>query len=419
MDRPNRGPSSGAVYHREFGPLLPPPPAGPDEARHLAIEMHRYIEKREDEAESLRVLYVALTRAADHLILSGTLEANGRPRSQWMKLIAERFDLQTGLPKHDPYFGTALKSPTGADGIPQIYVHHAIPARSSGTARKSKSAPLARFREIIEAGEGGCLPPLMGPLPAARRPVPRLSVSAIEQADEYLHDVAEGRLVFADPLTAADVDEDDDPTVLGTVVHNVIDLLPWSCQTNGASADRIADIVKASLRGLSPSDARRVSADAVRRRVDAFVQSEVWTELSQARRWMREIDFLLPWPLEAPHGAEHAIVAGKIDCVLEDARGNWKIIDYKTGSVPAADPAALFEHFSIQLILYAHAVQAMTGRMPESIEIVALHDSIRRFPLTLWNESLAKVTQRTDAAVEFLARGQGIKSRSELRRQAD
>ncbi len=33
--------------------------------------MNRYIEKREDDAESLRVLYVALTRAADHLILSG------------------------------------------------------------------------------------------------------------------------------------------------------------------------------------------------------------------------------------------------------------------------------------------------------------------------------------------------------------
>jgi ATP-dependent helicase/nuclease subunit A len=423
MDRPNRGPSSGAVYHREFGPLLPPPPAGPDEARHLAIEMHRYIERREDEAESLRVLYVALTRAADHLILSGGLEASGRPRSQWMKLIAERFDLQTGLLKHDPYFGTTLKGPAGAATIPQIYVHHAIPARSGTTVRKSKTASLARFREIVEAGESGSWPPLMQPLPVARGPVPRLSVSAIEQADEFLHDMAEGRLIFADPLTASEVDENEDPTVLGTVVHHVIDLLPWSCQTNGAangpSADRIADIVKASLRGLLPSDARRVSADAVLRRVDAFVQSQVWAELSQARRWMREVDFLLPWPLEAPHGAERAIVAGKIDCLLEDAQGRWKIIDYKTGSVPAADPAALFEHFSIQLILYAHAVQAMTGRLPESIEIVALHDSIRRFPLTLWNESLAKVTRRVDAAVELLTTGKGTKSRSDPRRQAD
>ena len=71
--------------------------------------MNRYIEKREDEAESLRVLYVALTRAADHLILSGGLDANGRPHSLWMKLLAERFDLGTGLPKGDPYLGTSCR----------------------------------------------------------------------------------------------------------------------------------------------------------------------------------------------------------------------------------------------------------------------------------------------------------------------
>lgn len=424
MDRPNRGPSWGAVYHREFGPLLPPPPAGPDATRHLAIEMNRYLEKREDEAESLRVLYVALTRAADHVILSGALEAHGRPRSQWMKLVAQRFDLQTGLPKVDPYLGTTLKSPGGRTDIPEIRVHHTTPARTSGAARKSKLTPLSRFREIVEAGETGSLPALMRSLPSTRGAAPRLSVSAIEQADEYLRDVADGRLIFEDPLTAIESDDTSDPTVLGTMIHNVIDLLPWSCQakgqpTDGADAQRIAAIVKASLRGLSPSEARRVSADAVLRRVAAFVKSKLWEELNNARRWIREIDFLLPWPLDSVHGAERAIVTGKIDCLFESAQGGWKIIDYKTGSVPATDPAALFEHFSIQLILYAHAVRAMTGRLPDSIEIVALHESVRRFPLTLWEESLASVTRRVDAAVELLTSGKGAKSRSLARPQAD
>jgi ATP-dependent helicase/nuclease subunit A len=424
MDRPNHGPSWGAVYHREFGPLLPPPPAGPDEARHLAIEMNRYLEKREDEAESLRVLYVALTRAADHLILSGALDANGRPRSQWMKLVAQRFDLQTGLPKVDPYLGTALKSPGGRADIPEIRVHHEIPARKSGAARKSKMAPLSRFREIVEAGETGSLPALMRPVLAVRGQAPRLSVSAIEQADEYLRDVADGRLIFDDPLAASDRDDDADPTVLGTVIHNVIDLLPWSCPSDvqasmGPDREQIAAIVKASLRGLSPTDARRVSADTVLRRVDAFVKSKLWSELTNARRWMREIDFLLPWPLDSAHRAERAIVAGKIDCLLESAQGGWKIIDYKTGSVPAADPATLFEHFSVQLILYAHAVRAMTGSFPESIEIVALHESVRRFPLKLWNESLASVTRRIDAAVELLTSGKGAKIRSSARPSLD
>jgi ATP-dependent helicase/nuclease subunit A len=415
MDRPTRGPTWGAVYHREFGPLLPPPPAGPDESRHLAIEMHRYIEKREDEAESLRVLYVALTRAADHLILSGGLDAQGRPHSQWMKLVAKRFDLQTGLPKVDPYFGSTLTGP-GPDAIPAIRVHQAIPKRASGATRKSKLAPLARFPEIIEACESGALPPLMRPLPSTRGPVPQFSVSAIEQADEYLRSINDGRLIFADPLTANEDEEHDDPTILGTVIHNVIDLLPWSYPATGGPADatsseRLAAIVKAALRGLSPSQARRVSAQTAVRRVEAFVRSNLWKELTASRRWMREIDFLLPWPLDSVHGTERAIVSGQIDCLLQNAKGSWKIIDYKTGSVPAADPAALFDHFSIQLILYAQAVRAMTGQLPDSIEIVALHESIHRFPLTLWKESLESVTRRVDAAVEILTSGKGAKLR--------
>ena len=61
MDRPSRGPTSEAIYHRDFGPLLPPPVFGDGERRHPALEMHREIERREDREESLRILYVALS----------------------------------------------------------------------------------------------------------------------------------------------------------------------------------------------------------------------------------------------------------------------------------------------------------------------------------------------------------------------
>ena len=42
------------------------------------------------------MLYVACTRAADYLILSSSLEAFDKPKSDWMKLLAERFDLANG-----------------------------------------------------------------------------------------------------------------------------------------------------------------------------------------------------------------------------------------------------------------------------------------------------------------------------------
>jgi ATP-dependent helicase/nuclease subunit A len=416
MDRPSRGSVWEAVYHREFGPLLPPPPSGIEEPRHIAIQMNKYVEDREDEEESLRVLYVALTRAADHLILSSGLYSNGRPRSQWLKLLAERFDLGTGLPKGDPYFGTSLgKATPGA--IPEIRVHHGPPRQTIVPHHKNKLAPLSRFREIVEQGESGSLPPLMRPVSSCRAVTPQFGVSAIEQADAFLRGSATAWPVLTDPLDADDLRGRDDPTVLGTVVHSVIDRLPWSLgaakpQTTkrnrtaaGRDAEPIKAIVHAALRGLSPSDARKVSAEAVIQRVEAFVASELWTELTGAKRWFREIDFLLPWPVDSAHESEQAIISGQLDCLVQTADGGWKIVDYKTGRVPEGDPAALFEHFSIQLVLYAQAVRAMTGRLPDSIEIVALHEEIRRFPLTLWNEFLADVTHRIDAAVHLLDTG--------------
>jgi ATP-dependent exoDNAse (exonuclease V) beta subunit len=381
--------------------------------------MNKYVEDREDEEESLRVLYVALTRAADHLILSSGLYANGRPRSQWMKLLAERFDLGTGLPKGDPYFGTALGKGRALgkgtkSAIPEIRVYHEPPRRTVVPRHTSKLAPLARFREIVEQGESGPLPPLMRPVSTSRAVTPQFSVSAIEQTDAFLRGSATAWPVLVDPFDADDLRDGDDPTVLGTVVHSVIDRLPWSLggakpratkrkQTAaGRDAGPIAAIVHSALRGLAPSDARKVSAEAVIQRVEAFVASELWKELTEAKRWFREIDFLLPWPVDSAHGSEQAIVSGQLDCLVQTADGGWKIVDYKTGRVPQGDPAALFDHFSIQLVLYAQAVRAMTGSFPDSIEIVALHETIRRFPLTLWNEFLADVTRRIDAAIRLL-----------------
>jgi ATP-dependent exoDNAse (exonuclease V) beta subunit len=257
----------------------------------------------------------------------------------------------------------------------------------------------------------------MRPVSSCRAVTPQFSVSAIEQADACLRGSATAWPVLTDPLDADDLRGRDDPTVLGTVVHSVVDRLPWSLgaarpQTTkrnrtaaGRDAEPIKAIVHAALRGLSPSDARKVSAEAVIQRVEAFVASELWTELIGAKRWFREIDFLLPWPVDSAHEGEQAIISGQLDCLVQTADGGWKIVDYKTGRVPEGDPAALFEHFSIQLVLYAQAVRAMTGRLPDSIEIVALHEEIRRFPLTLWNEFLADVTHRIDAAVHLLATG--------------
>ena len=53
--------------------------------------------KRREEEESSRLLYVAMTRAEHHLVLS--FSATGRKPANWDKLVCERLALDPGTPK--------------------------------------------------------------------------------------------------------------------------------------------------------------------------------------------------------------------------------------------------------------------------------------------------------------------------------
>src|SRR5213079_1232185 len=96
LDRTPNMRTPSAALHATLGPLVPNP--ADDEGEKVATGMSLYaaLERREELEERKRLLYVACTRAADYLILSTSLEDCSEPKSDWMKLIAERFDLKTG-----------------------------------------------------------------------------------------------------------------------------------------------------------------------------------------------------------------------------------------------------------------------------------------------------------------------------------
>jgi ATP-dependent helicase/nuclease subunit A len=428
MERRNRGSFSDAVYHRDFGPIMAPPKFGSEEPRHPAIEMHRYVEDREDDDESLRILYVALTRAADHLILSAGLPADPAMagdrvvRSQWLRLVAERYDLGTGLPEGDPYLGSSagdLNLPRGKKvstarasnprAIPEIDVHRQCPALTMVPRPDSKTTKLGQWRELAEAAEADPLPRLMTPVAATHSRPLYLSVSQIEEQDAQLGDI---QLHEVQPPTRTRpsisrraADDTFEPlgeaaTVLGSLMHRVIERLPRDSKVD---ADLIAAGVESVLKSPTARGVGRFDPTVMVRRVQALVESELWGEMRSAQRCFNEIDFLLGWPLGAAPSERTAVISGTLDCLLLAPDGEWKILDYKTGRLPDSDPAALREHFAIQFMLYAEAVRAMVGRPPASLEIVALHDHVGRFPLVFWEEFRAPLEERIDAAIRSIA----------------
>ncbi len=131
---------SGFVrFHPELGILVA---SENDGERSLGSRTFQAIEQFEEEAESLRLFYVAATRARDALVISSSLKKKGQGHSPALKLLESRFDPRTGSPIGDALAGGPV-SP--------VNVHIAAPApEQSGSDRTRSAVPFDDLARIIE-----------------------------------------------------------------------------------------------------------------------------------------------------------------------------------------------------------------------------------------------------------------------------
>jgi ATP-dependent helicase/nuclease subunit A len=152
VNRKQNASSESAVLSPQLGPLLSLPKVAGVSDDNPALQMHRSQEQLEDEAEAIRLFYVATTRAADHLVISSYWTPDEKLTGAAMKLLDERFDLQTGLPAGDAILGQSHNAGVNWQQIPQIHVITSppkIPVRDR-TARKTQ---LAEWPERLAQAE--------------------------------------------------------------------------------------------------------------------------------------------------------------------------------------------------------------------------------------------------------------------------
>lgn len=89
------------VCDAAFGCLAAPPNEEPEPFPKFARKLYRERESHFEKAEELRVLYVACTRAADYLVISGSLDADAKAANHQMALLSRRFHLDTGKCRED------------------------------------------------------------------------------------------------------------------------------------------------------------------------------------------------------------------------------------------------------------------------------------------------------------------------------
>jgi ATP-dependent helicase/nuclease subunit A len=391
--RPPRGRS--AVLHPEFGALLKVPDSFGESHDNLGLTMFGLMEKEADADETIRLFYVACTRAADYLILSAGIESDAPRNSPWLELVESRFDLRTGLPKTDPLLGSSSAGTAGRASIPDIRVHQRPPDVKRAPQHGEKLVPLAELRALILAAEPGEIPDLALRVPRDAHDLPPLSVSRLEMIDAKLRGTDHAS---TEPSRDDELPLDfDRATALGSLVHAALEQFDFAQPESWPSClERAAKLAKDDVDAEMLATAEQM--------LTRFLASPIADELASAKSLHREVEFVLRWPAHesSMSGELHPVqIRGVIDVLFEDADGGWHVLDYKTNDLAArATEKQILAPYELQLGVYAHAIEQWLGSPPRELSLVTFRPKVRRVTLSWTNERGIELRQRIDACLD-------------------
>ena len=313
------------------------------------IDAHRDQLRRRAVDEERRLLYVALTRTEDTLLISGHHWAAGdstpRGPSEFLTEIKGAIEA-TGCGTVEHW------APAPADGDPNPTGEHAGEALWPVDPLRDRRTAVQRGAELVRAAMAGTPAETAGDpdvdallaerARAAQRPQPalpgQLSVSVLVELGRDRSAV--GRLTRRLPSRP------DPHALLGTAFHE------WVQRFYGA--DRLFDLDDLPGEGDTHSaDARQLEE------LQAAFTASVWASRTP-------VDVEVPFEM----AIGEVIVRGRIDAVFADADGTVTVVDWKTGEPPSDEDAR--RHAAVQLAVYRLAWAALAG-IPEERVSAAFH----------------------------------------------
>ena len=321
---------------------------------------------REQLAEEIRILYVAMTRARERLILIG--EAGAKKRESFLRAQntpAQIRAMQTGLDMVCPMLaqnGAMLnireEEVVCGQSRWRVFAHQ--DSAALGRAARSDAGVMRLLAQLENAAcEDETLIQLMDFAPQSQRAaVRKTSVSSVIRDEKRAAQLEEGeafapreteiirlpRFMSESYMTGARI---------GTALHRMMRMADLDALRG--TTDLTAQLAAQREEMLQSGVITQAEYDAVpTRMLTEFFASPLGVRLLRSHRVEREWAFT--FRRETGDGA--ALVQGVIDCCFEE-NGKWVLIDYKTDS-PSDVPGAIERHRP-QLEIYAQALETITG----------------------------------------------------------
>lgn len=315
-------------------------------------------------AERWRLLFVALSRARDHLVLPlPERRDEPEPRDRWVDTLRQAFEFDASSPAE-----YTVAAPGDHEPV-RVAVH-----RPSGIVPEAASST----PETGESAESETEPEPLPPRGWTPRFVNPSTVYALsESPEEHVLDHLSGRALHTDhdgvaeslPLTF----ETMGPDVVGDVAHDVFTVALDRAVTTEALREGGGPLPAAVDRALRRHTQGVAAAE--RERLRQYVEGTLLPELAASALWERLQESrqqFVEEPLDAVArvgGNERSGVAveigGEADIVSVDAQGRWRVDDLKVVLKPLDEE--LWERYELQAAAYAWAL----ARQPDIDEVRA------------------------------------------------
>ena len=270
-------------------------------------------EKAHADAERARLLYVAATRARDHLIVSLFHQERTRECAAMRLIAAGAKELAEPMPLAEvsrparPHPFTGLQTDDAGWDEAAFEAERAALVSNARTQRYTSATALGRNDEVKD-----------------------------EREDE------------SEPWSRGRAG-----THLGRAVHAALQSLPWD-------ASDVA--IEAVARAQTVAEAVPHLADEAAQLIRVALYSEPAQRALTAKRALREVPFALM--------RGNTILEGYADLLIESADGSLEIVDWKTDHVPPAAVEARLREYELQAGIYVLGIEEATGRTVSRVTYV-------------------------------------------------
>jgi len=320
-------------------------------------------------AELVRTLYVALTRAKTRLVMAGCFDAQPHPDSHAGFVLGER---AAALRDAEARVGATPSGGAESTGIAEVEGMRvvflgALPEATSEAPAVHVVATIAPA--TVEQHASQLRADRQVAARRQERPFGERASGAVADADREAR-LAERNRERADGARSARGDvwppEAEVAAAVGTAIHGLLERFDWDADPATEWARQRDWLLESLARRVVPS---RVAAarDRATQLLEALAAGPLWPRLRELAPHVLAREF--PVLVRAEENGEGAIgyVVGAVDLVYRDpARGEVVVVDFKTDRVSTvAQIAARSLHHRPQAELYRRAIQEAL-RLPQA-----------------------------------------------------